>query len=937
MIKKLLSIAIFLFAFITASAQLGGEITYRSLDSNHYEITAIVYRDCRGLPLNSIGLSVSASGVTSQTIFPTRVSIQEVKYHCNSTADKCSPANTYGTGYGSERHTFKDTIDFSAAPFNTSGWTSACEINVSYATCCRNNSSAIGSGGLFYINAMFNKCKARLNNSPIFTNQPLFRVPLSQKNVYSYGMVDSVDNDSLSIKMIAAKTGASTSETYIGTSSNCSKTYTPTMPLTAYQFNPCGPYMQNTTQGFYLDAYTAELYFTPTAVNEHGPIVVEATEWRKNNSGVYEAVGTIMRESFVIVEAMPTNNAPNLTGPFIYTVNAGDNIQFNITSSDQVVIPPPPATPPSPDTLIMTWDSAISGATFTISNPAARLPTGKFSWTPTCDDVRDEFHRFTVTVRDNNCSTEIRSSRTVLVKVKRIKDIDLGSDIALCDGDSVQLGAINSYGGSLLWSTNETTNTITVDTSGTYYVMGVNFCNDTTYDTINVNLSLKPVVDLGPDTNLCEGVNYPLYVVAPNANSILWSNSLITDTILADSGLYWVTVNDKNCGIYKDSVHITRHAIPNLYLPTDTIVCNSDTIELTYNSPNAESVIWKNAVTSPSIEVSEANVGVWPVYLLDKYCGEFRDTVTVKHFNKPTVNLGSDTTYCGSYTDTLDAGSDSFPQTYLWHPGNQTSQTKVVNQFGVYWVDVTNACGTTTDSISILDTTNLFFSLGSDKLICDKDDITLSTSIPNATYQWSTNANDTNNSVVIDSTGLYWVEITLCSQTKRDSIFVTFDSTPVVNLGADTTFNGTVSDTLDAGNAGSTYLWSTSDTTQTIIVDTTGTYWVTATNQCGSDTDSITISLVGIDNIDIVSDNINVYPNPSSGIFNISFENIKVAEIDLVITSIDGREILHKNIHANKGYNYTEKLDVSELPPGMYYLVLKTDRGNSTLKIIISK
>ena len=68
--------------------------------------------------------------------------------------------------------------------------------------------------------------------------------------------------------------------------------------------------------------------------------------------------------------------------------------------------------------------------------------------------------------------------------------------------------------------------------------------------------------------------------------------------------------------------------------------------------------------------------------------------------------------------------------------------------------------------------------------------------------------------------------------------------TLTVNIGVDKTILEGESATLDAGHAGSTYLWSTGATTQSIAVDTTGTFWVKVTNgsKAGSDTVKITLS-----------------------------------------------------------------------------------------------
>lgn len=65
----------------------------------------------------------------------------------------------------------------------------------------------------------------------------------------------------------------------------------------------------------------------------------------------------------------------------------------------------------------------------------------------------------------------------------------------------------------------------------------------------------------------------------------------------------------------------------------------------------------------------------------------------------------------------------------------------------------------------------------------------------------------------------------------------------VLELGNDTTLTEGVSLTLDAGNPGSTYLWSTGEQTRTIEADTAGAFWVRVSNCTGSDSDTISILL----------------------------------------------------------------------------------------------
>lgn len=77
------------------------------------------------------------------------------------------------------------------------------------------------------------------------------------------------------------------------------------------------------------------------------------------------------------------------------------------------------------------------------------------------------------------------------------------------------------------------------------------------------------------------------------------------------------------------------------------------------------------------------------------------------------------------------------------------------------------------------------------------------------------------------------------------SVYIIFDTILVSPNLMDQTLCGSTPITLDAGNPGVTrYLWSTGDTTQTIQVNATDTYWVTVLSACGNVMDSCSLIFV---------------------------------------------------------------------------------------------
>ena len=122
--------------------------------------------------------------------------------------------------------------------------------------------------------------------------------------------------------------------------------------------------------------------------------------------------------------------------------------------------------------------------------------------------------------------------------------------------------------------------------------------------------------------------------------------------------------------------------------------------------------------------------------------------------------------------------------------------------------------------------------LGNDTAICSNANLTLNAGNPGSTYLW--NNNSTAQTLNITTAGIYSVTVTaanLCA--SSDTINVAVGVAPINNLPStvDLCENDTI--TLDAGNAGSTYLWSNAATTQTTNISTPGSYDVLITSPDG--------------------------------------------------------------------------------------------------------
>ncbi|MCB9234441.1 MAG: gliding motility-associated C-terminal domain-containing protein [Bacteroidia bacterium] len=430
-------------------------------------------------------------------------------------------------------------------------------------------------------------------------------------------------------------------------------------------------------------------------------------------------------------------------------------------------------------------------------------------------------------------------------------NINLGNDTTLCAGDSITYDA--GYPGSnYVWSTGATTQTITTDTAGTY-IVNVSQANGCAYtDTVMVSISPNPVVNLGNDTSLCAGDSVLLDAGNPGL-TYLWSTGATSQTLTAGgTGFIWVDVTNANGCTTRDSIQLTTLPYPVVNLGNDTSLCAGDSLLLDAGNPGF-TYTWSTGATTQTITAG-GSATFW-VDVSNSIGCTTRDSITLLTFPYPIVNLGNDTSLCAGDSVLLDAGNPGF--TYLWSTG-ATSQSIIAGGTGPVWVDVSNSIGCTTrDSIVLTTTPNPVVFLGNDTIACPADSLLLDAGNPGFTYLWSNNA--VTQTILVPAPGTFWVEVTnpVTGCSTRDTITLALTPNPVVNLGNDTVFCVGQSVVLNAGNAGSTYLWSDNSTAQTLTVTGVGTVWVQVTNPLGCvSSDTINLNVAGYPLVDLGPDTI---------------------------------------------------------------------------------
>ncbi len=467
------------------------------------------------------------------------------------------------------------------------------------------------------------------------------------------------------------------------------------------------------------------------------------------------------------------------------------------------------------------WTPGLGLSDSTIANPIASP---------------DMTTKYKLVVTDN-IGCQISDSLTI--DVTDMPVADLGNDTAICSGEIVTLDADNP-GASYSWSTGANSQMITVSTAGTYFVDVVigGLCTDR--DSILVSYLPNPEVDLGNDTLLCDGKSLELNAGTGNY-SFSWSTGATSKTItVAASATYWVQATDGNNCSTTDSIDVSFVPYPSFDLGDDTILCFGEIYTLDAMNPGA-TYSWSTGDTSQTIDVS-AN-GMYYVAVTNGASCTTSDTISISYHLEPTVvNIGNDIKLCQGDSALIDPGNDF--DAYIWSTGD-TTKSIVVHTAGEVSIIVIDDKGCYAyDTLNVTIYQPPVSQMPEEANTCAGTPVLLDPGDTTATYYWSTG--ETTPTIYAETSGIYWVNLSsggVCN--VSDTIDVTINASPIVNLGPDrVSCEGSF---ILADTATGDYLWSTGETTQSIEVEASGTYFLTVTNDAGcSASDTVDISILGL-------------------------------------------------------------------------------------------
>ncbi|MBS1607583.1 MAG: gliding motility-associated C-terminal domain-containing protein [Bacteroidetes bacterium] len=294
-------------------------------------------------------------------------------------------------------------------------------------------------------------------------------------------------------------------------------------------------------------------------------------------------------------------------------------------------------------------------------------------------------------------------------------------DTLICSGASVSLNAAGSIKYS--WSpTNTLSDPLVANpiatplTSTQYIVTGISQNGCIAKDTVNINISPKPVISKTADTSICKNSSIQLSVTGGNTYS--WSpvaglsNANIPNPIATpvSSTIYKVTITDANNCKNIDSIQVTILPEPVFTISTGTSICFNKSTYLSASGGNQYS--WQPSASldnasSPNPIASPTTTTTYTVLVKDTVCGASANlSAIITVMPSPIVKANkSNDIDCSTGSSQLSATG---AVNYEWSPSSYLSNPFAANPVSTtvtpikYIVKGTNAEGcSSTDSVLV--------------------------------------------------------------------------------------------------------------------------------------------------------------------------------------------------------------------------------------------
>jgi hypothetical protein len=435
--------------------------------------------------------------------------------------------------------------------------------------------------------------------------------------------------------------------------------------------------------------------------------------------------------------------------------------------------------------------------------------------------------------------------------------------------------------------------------------LGLNGCSFT-LDT-NVVVNAEPPFNFVGDFQFCSNQLFEQLALGDSLflSSVNWYSSAAPAVSIGTNfavnlvgGTYQVVIYDDS-GTCPNDTTFTINTVPSPIIFTDTFACDfSYPVMNTFSagggmwSSLSPTISFSNALNDNPV-ISSTLPGVFTVFYEDNVCGE---TISADINFIPYPTIFDDTIICTSPFLLTGAGHTAFNNEVTWSdaspnvsfaPDNSTFNGTIdINSPGTYLITMTDKkCN---NSVTVNITLPVLPTLFEDTIACDGQfEVTGITAPLGVT--WSSddseisfsNVNSLNPIISSASSGMFEVILTDDQCNTHDTVSIEFISDPQIYVNDTTPCAGVTVLTATGSSQNQSYLWSTGDNTLQTSVSASGSYFIVASNQCGSISDT---SIVNIISCDVTIPNI-VAMNSNAGNDILSIDFAGITSLSFVIVN----------------------------------------------------
>ncbi len=356
---------------------------------------------------------------------------------------------------------------------------------------------------------------------------------------------------------------------------------------------------------------------------------------------------------------------------------------------------------------------------------------------------------------------------TIVVTVNPLPEIDLGSDVSICENSSAQFEITGTWSsvewssakrGSLASDLNVIDFTVTEDDSLFVEVVDDKGCSNA--DTLLITKLDLPVFSLGNDTAICVNANI-LLEAQEGLASVEWTsvkNGLLesgdwfldyqateADTIIAKAFAF-------NGCTYTDSIIVDTIEPPFYDLGDDFSICSGEIVNIEIPTLS-DSINWYLGDSLLNTHQSNINfeadnsVTVYAEYINNSNCIGY-DTLQVTVNKLPTVDLGEDFSIC--FEDNFELSVEGAFSKINWYSESEgllatdqpTLNRTAVNSEKIY-VEFTNLNGCfASDTVNVTVNQLPDFDLGNDIELCEGESAVLTVDIAFDSINWYNDKGD---------------------------------------------------------------------------------------------------------------------------------------------------------------------------------------------------